>query len=244
MVITINPIPTADAGNDQTICSADSIRLNGSVTGASSSRWTTSGTGIFIPNDTTLTATYLPSAGDITAGTIILTLTTAGNGDCTAAYDALTITFTSEVSVFAGNDISVCANSNNIQLNGSQTGAGIFHWNTSGNGTFSPNDSTLNATYIPGAGDTSAGNVILILTATNACTSVSDSMTVTFLSGSAVNAGADQTICEGLNINLNGTIIGGTGEWGTTGDGSFIPNNTSLNIMYVPGPNGIAAGMV
>ncbi len=76
MVITVNPAATVNAGPDQTICAGSTVTLAGSIGGAATSAtWTTSGTGTF--NSTTaLNAVYTPSSADISAGTIILTLTT------------------------------------------------------------------------------------------------------------------------------------------------------------------------
>jgi len=67
--------------------------LSGSRGGsATSSTWTTSGTGTF--NDVTIVnAVYTPSAADITAGTVTLTITTNDPvGTCTAVSDVMILT--------------------------------------------------------------------------------------------------------------------------------------------------------
>jgi hypothetical protein len=70
--------------------------MAGSIGGsAATGTWTTSGTGTFNPNATTLNAVYTPSAADIAAGTVTLTLTTNdpdGAGPCTAAVDTMILT--------------------------------------------------------------------------------------------------------------------------------------------------------
>jgi hypothetical protein len=69
------------------VCANNSaITLNGSFTGAAGGTWT-GGTGTYSPNNTTLNATYTPSAAERTAGTVTLTLTTTGNGNCNAVSD-------------------------------------------------------------------------------------------------------------------------------------------------------------
>src|SRR5258706_6179845 len=75
-VVTINPAATASAGGNQTICSGSSTAgLGGTVGGsATGGTWSSSGTGTFSPNATTLNATYNPSPADITAGTETPTL--------------------------------------------------------------------------------------------------------------------------------------------------------------------------
>ena len=69
---------SASTGGDQTICGGQSTTgLGGSVgNGATNGVWTSSGTGTFAPDDTTLNATYTPSAADASTGTVTLTLTT------------------------------------------------------------------------------------------------------------------------------------------------------------------------
>ena len=79
-MLTVNPTATASAGATQTICAGSATAgLGGTVGGgATGGIWSSSGTGSFAPNATALNATYSPSAADITAGTVTLTLSTTG----------------------------------------------------------------------------------------------------------------------------------------------------------------------
>ena len=86
------PCPTANAGGPYSSCG--DVHLNGSIANATTGTWTTSGSGTFDPNNTTLTATYHPSAADLAAGSVTLTLTT-DPGACTPAVSNATATFTS-----------------------------------------------------------------------------------------------------------------------------------------------------
>jgi hypothetical protein len=84
--------------------------------------------------------------------------------------------------VNAGPDQSFCTPAN-VVLNGSVSGGtttGI--WSTLGDGTFSPNATTLNATYIPGSTDISKNKIVLVLTSTNnsVCNAATDSLNVFF----------------------------------------------------------------
>jgi type IV secretory pathway TrbL component len=93
MVVTINGVAVANAGADQTVCASfPNVTLAGSVSGAASSGiWSTSGTGTF-DNANSMTAVYTPSAEDIAAGTVTLTLTTNDpSGPCPAVSDNMTI---------------------------------------------------------------------------------------------------------------------------------------------------------
>ena len=158
MTITLTDIPTVDAGADQIICAdAASAFLGGSVNNATGGIWSTSGTGTFNPNNTTLTAAYIPSEADTVAGSVTLTLTTTGNGLCNAYSDQMTITITPAPIANAGPDQTLCADITAIPLSGEITTATGGVWSTSGTGTFSPNANTLNASYIPTTADTIAG---------------------------------------------------------------------------------------
>jgi hypothetical protein len=89
-----NP-PTANAGSNTNVCEGSTVSLNGSIGGsASNATWTTSGTGTFTPSANVLNATYVPSANDIAAGTVSLTLTSNAVAPCTAATSSLVITIT------------------------------------------------------------------------------------------------------------------------------------------------------
>jgi len=247
MVITITPQPVVNAGTDIFVCSNNpNATLNGtSSTGFA--QWNSSGTGTFNPNNTTLNATYIPSATDISGGIVTLTLTSANNANCVAVSDTTTIKYTAPPTVNAGSGVSVCANNSSVILNGtSSTGSGV--WSTSGTGTFTPNNNTLNATYNPSAADASAGNVTLTLTSANngGCIPVTSQITLTITPGPTANAGSNQTVCaNNANVILNGSFTISSGAvWSTTGTGTFSPTNTNMNTTYIPSNADTAAGSV
>ena len=75
---------SVDAGLDGTVCIGGIYNLSGQIWVATNAVWTTSGSGTF-GNPNSLNTTYIPSNGDITAGSVILTLTTLdhdGTGPC------------------------------------------------------------------------------------------------------------------------------------------------------------------
>ncbi len=239
--ININPAPTVDAGTDQSVCVDNMVaNLSGSVSGITNTgQWSTTGTGTFVPNNTTLNTSYVCSSQDSLAGSVILILTSTNNNVCLPVSDSLTIYILPAGIANAGIDQTVCANNSVVSLNGSVTGgASSGVWSTSGSGVFVPNDSTLNANYIPSAGDTAAGTVTLTLTA-NSCNLAQDNITITITPAPYVNAGLDQTVCvDDLDIQLDGTVYGGTSTavWSTTGTGTFSPNNTTIDAIYHASP--------
>jgi len=116
----------------------------------------------------------------------------------------LVVTITDAPVVNAGANVSICEGIS-VALNGSVSGGTITgQWTTSGNGTFSPNDSTMNATYIFGSNDTSIVTLVLTSTGNGQCLAVSDSMTITF--GRTPIAGFSHSqICTGQAITFTDT---------------------------------------
>ncbi|MFH1321901.1 MAG: PKD domain-containing protein [Bacteroidota bacterium] len=243
IVITIPPGPIVDAGPDQNVCAVDSIAiLSGSVTNAAGGIWTSLTGGTFSPSDTILNTTYILSATDLSSptGTVTLILTSTGNGNCDAVSDSMLITITPTVN--AGADQLVCNNADTVQLNGSVSNSTSAQWSTSGTGTFSPDQNTLNAGYIVTASDIAGGTITLTLTATGAgtCPATSDSMIITFIPPATANAGPDTTVCiDTSGVILSGSITNSSGAtWTSSGSGIFNPSPDSLNTTYIPDSTG------
>lgn len=90
---TLSSPPTVNAGNDQTVSTA-SANLNGSISGSASTGAWSGGAGTYSPDNTSLTATYTPTAAERLAGSLTLTLTSADPaGPCGSATDQVTLTF-------------------------------------------------------------------------------------------------------------------------------------------------------
>ncbi len=89
---TVDALPVVNAGTDATICSNETYTLSGSVSGnITTGTWSTAGTGSF-DNSSSLTATYTPSATDISSGSVVLTLTSGDPaGPCGTSADNMTL---------------------------------------------------------------------------------------------------------------------------------------------------------
>jgi uncharacterized repeat protein (TIGR01451 family) len=97
--ITFIDAPYVSAGAD--ICTdQNSVALSSATTVSSGIIWTSSGTGTFTTNSTTLNANYVLSAADTAYGEITLTLTSTGNGSCNSVSDSMQITYGSNCSCF------------------------------------------------------------------------------------------------------------------------------------------------
>ncbi|HRK82680.1 MAG TPA: SdrD B-like domain-containing protein, partial [Saprospiraceae bacterium] len=116
-IVMIYPPATVNAGPDQTICAIETVTLAGVRGGsATSSTWTTNGTGTF-NNANALNAIYTPSAADIAAGTVTLTLTTNDPaGPCPAVSDQMIVTIRATGSL--GNFVWEDLNYNGLQETG------------------------------------------------------------------------------------------------------------------------------
>ncbi|MCE3279222.1 MAG: C-terminal target protein [Bacteroidetes bacterium] len=248
MILTINPDATVYAGVDTSICSGNSYKLSGSVGGGASGLiWTSNGSGTFDDN-TLASATYFPSPADISAGSVILTVTTNDPaGPCISASDAMTLIINPIPVVNAGQDMTICSG-NVFSLNGSiGGGASSAMWSSDGSGSFD-NTSAMNANYTPSANDLTNGSVQFTLLTNDpagACPSVNDIVTLTINPAANINVGADATICAGTEFAVSGTVGGGAGSfvWSSNGSGSF-DNINSVNAIYTPSASDVAAGNI
>ncbi|HEX2616576.1 MAG TPA: hypothetical protein VHL57_03485, partial [Flavobacteriales bacterium] len=236
VTIVFTAAPVVNAGPDQVICAnAPKVQLIGNVTSATGGTWT-GGAGTFTPSNTVFSPVYTPTPAEIAGGSLTLTLTSSGNGNCFAVQDAMTITFTPAPTVNAGADINVCANDPLVHLNGGVTVASGGEW-AGGAGTYTPDAFALNATYAPTSFELQLGSFTLTLTTTGNgnCLAVQDEVNVTVLPAPTVDAGADVTTCASdLDVALSGSVQGLTasGTWSTSGTGVFLPNAASLNGTY------------
>ncbi|MFN3916592.1 MAG: gliding motility-associated C-terminal domain-containing protein [Flavobacteriales bacterium] len=243
--------PTVDAGLDVSVCENNAlVNLSGAFSNAGGIVWTSSGNGVFMPDDIILITDYIPGTSDISTGSVTIYLTTTQNGICNAETDSLTVTITAQPNVNAGNTILICDGSNQAPLNGSVSGAASTGvWSSSGTGTFTPSNTALNGTYSFSPDDILAGSVMLYLESTNNgnCLPVIDSVLAVITTTAVVDAGNDTTVCySNGGVQLSGQVTGATGEgmWISSGSGTFSPDNEDLNAIYVPDSTDLANGTV
>jgi len=152
--------PSADAGADAVICSSDTVILDGMVENATASVWL-GGSGLFIPDRDTLNAEYAPSAAEILAGNVTLTLVALAADACTDQDDLLitisnnptaTITHSGLCDV---NGCTTCIGETNVSASiPSPGGPATIIWTVSGGNIVAGQGSTsilYNVTAAPGS---------------------------------------------------------------------------------------------
>ena len=186
ITITVNPVPTVNAGSDKSICNGQSVQLSSS--GGPSYMWSPS-TGL---NSTSI-SNPVSMAGVTT--NYILTVT---NGFGCSNTDDVTITVNPRPVVNAGADVPICTG-NSTTLNGFGTGT-IFKWTPSAG---------LSSTSItnPSASPSSTTTYNLLVTNSFGC-SASNDVVVIVNSFPLADAGPDAGVCSGGSAQLNAT--GGT----------------------------------
>ncbi len=222
LVLTIYPIPVANAGNDTTICTGGVASLHGS--GGTSFVWST------VPVQTSPIAIVSP----LVQTTYTLTVTQNGCSDT----DQATVFITPLPVLFAGLDDTICAG-DSIEVTGQALNYSATNWATSGDGSFT-SPAALTTHYTPGTGDIAAGAVELYFQVTpeDPCTQVvEDTMVLVIHPFPPAHAGNDPDICYGESITL--TATGGTAYvWNTnppqnTASVTVSPLDTTAYIVTV-----------
>lgn len=240
--VNIQGLPIANAGNDTVSCSNNAtINLGGTVLNAGGGIW--SGSGTFNPSTTTLNPTYTPTATAVANGSDTLLLITTSNALCPADTDNVVISFYAGPTVNAGGDLSVCKDTVSIPVCATVTVASGGAWQTSGTGTFA-NPAMTCTQYTPSSADTTAGMVSLYITTTGNgnCIASHDTVNVIFTSTPHATITSNDTSCASNPVNLGVTISTGHGFWTSSGSGTFSPNDTTLNGVYLPSAADDAAG--
>ncbi len=204
--VTVNPIPTVTANASETsVCPNTSVTLTGG--GALSYTWS----GGIVDGES-----FIPSATDT------YTVTGTDANGCSSTAD-VTVTILVEPTVNAGNDFTVCENT---QVTLTATGASSYSWD---NGVVNgvPFTATTTTTYT------------VVGTGANGCSS-SDEITVFVNSMPNVVASASSTeICQGETVMLTGSGADNY-SWnlGVNDGAVFVPSSTQTYTVTGTDGNG------
>lgn len=231
VIISIWPLPTADAGADLTICENNCVNITAS--GGSSYIWNT--------GDITPVINVCPTS------LTLYTVTVSDQNGCSDS-DNITIDIIPLPVANAGPDDAIC-DYETYTLTGKASNQSSVLWTTSGDGVFT-NTTILNPTYTPGYNDSVNGSVNLSMRAfgTIPCGDSVDMMTLTInpaptpvISGSteecefatAVSYSTPTVVGNDYNWVVNGgTITFGQGtsqitiDWGFAGTGTITVTET------------------
>lgn len=214
------------------ICPTDSVKLTANLENAKCFVWRSSDGKI---SDTTKQKTAF-HPNKTTAKLYLFAW-----GSCTSAVDSIVVKTKSKPTFNVGNDTAICASSLNLKAKSDSNNLAIF-WNTSGNGTFSPNGN-FTSKYIVGNKDT--GIVKIFAKASNNCFALFDTLLLNLKGGSfAAKAGNDTFVCAGQSINLKGISGAASNKWTRIVGNGSIANDTLLNTTYTPQFNDTIAKLV
>ena len=248
MVVTINPAPTVTITSDLAMCSIVPISLSGSIGGGATSASWSGGTGTFNPNPNSLSVTYAPSAAEIAARTVTLTLATNDpTGPCPSASASRTITISRPVVITSQPyNVGVCV-SYPATLSVVATGDDLtYQWyrGTSPGGTPVTNTSNISGAttallHFNQAALTDAGSYYVVVSGGAGCIPVPSS-TVTLNVDEVITVDQQpisQTECSGEDVTFTiearpaGQI---TFQWRRNGvdiPGATLPTFTINNIQ-------------
>ena len=111
---------------------------------------------------------------------LTLFLNSTNNGGCQPGSDTLTININPRPDADVGSDITICNTADSIALFANLTNAATGTWTSSGSGTFSPHEDSLEVYYQPSSFDLASGSFTLHFSTTGAtvCNEDTDSLTV------------------------------------------------------------------
>ena len=246
--------PTADAGDNTSICYSETYTLgDASATDYSSVSWATNGGGTF-DNSASLNPIYTPSQSDISAGSVDLTLTVSATNPCTQqATSTMTLTIHPEPAVifhensnpfYSGATMYYCADDNiTVSLGQVLSGTGPFaiEWTENGNAqgpvTVNLNDNLFSGTKAAGTYDIQITKIADIYgcepadyTPYNASFVVKPMPTITSVDPSSAE------ICDGEAVSFSASgLLDGTTLFSYTIDDGVNPAFTGTETVTVAG---------
>lgn len=223
IVITGSPIVNIPQDTIYVCSNNPNVSLTGTVGGGSNTgKWISTGTGLFLPDNLSLTTAYQPSPQDVNNGEIWIYLESTNNGNCVSVLDSVNITFTASPFVDAGVNQLVCSNDSEVSLSGIISGPTTTGSWSGGSGNFNPDNTTLNTIYSPTATELSSGSMILTLTTTNNgnCLAETDLVQIDFVDPPFANFNFnsvcqfDTTYFTDFSLNGFGSIVNWSWDFG------------------------------
>ena len=236
--------PTVNAGPNQTgICPGSTVTLAGTITGPmpQSYGWI-GGTGTFAPDRNTLNAVYTPSAAEIAAGQVKLTLkaSTTNPKPCDVVTSDVVITINPTNNITSVASKTICTGNAVAYQPVATIANSTFTWTAS---------ATANASGFTASGSGMINDIItntdpvnnavvtyIITPVSNGCNGVSFTYKVTVTPSPVVTATlTNNTICSGINagIVLTSNLSGTTYTWTSTTSAGVTGNTNQATPIAV-----------
>lgn len=245
-VVTItttgNLTTPAVASQSTTLCETDTYpTLTGTVLNAAavpteSGVWT-SLDGPAISVSGTIDATI--TASSMTAGNTYHFLYTTSNGLCPVKTDTVKIDINAAPTVSLTPTTANSCGLTPFGLSATASDYASISWTSDGGGSFSPTDSTV-TDFTPPAQNGTTYNLTITAAGVGTCSDATASLALTVNAGPTVNAGIEDTICEGTSLDLStrSTIASATRHtglsWSATPNVGSFDDNTAINPVYTP----------
>jgi gliding motility-associated-like protein len=203
--------------------------------------WTSTGTGVFEPNNLVRSASYRLSNEDRKKPSIMLEYHAFGNSGCDTVKSVKILNLVPAVpTVDAGPDQEVCKNNLMVPLQGAVTVATLYGWHPIPvGGKFLPDSNTLQTVFFPANAMANAKAMKLRLRShgPSSCKDVTDDMVLTFSDIPKIEIKPDSIeICADTDtLQLFATVeVASGGLWTSSGTGRFLPSANVLNAQYLP----------
>lgn len=211
VTITVNPLPVAAAGNDQTICAGDSATLGTPGNSGYTYLW-----------QPTATLDSAMIAQPVATPTTTTTYTVQVKDDATGciASDSVTVFVNPQPVANAGADVSICAN-DSVQIGSSASSGMTYSWSPA---------TGLSATNIaqPYAHPSSTTSYTLTVTNGNNC-SQTDVVVVTIAPAPVANAGNGAAVCNGDSLLIGTPATPGVTYSWSPSDGLSSTTDAQVN---------------
>lgn len=233
VTISLAPVPTVFAGNNTAICEGDNYSTSeATAENYTELYWSTSGTGTFSEINA-LSTRYSPSAEDIIAGNVVLTLNVS-NEICEVHTSDLPLVINPRPVVSISGAASACQNQSGLTYNAGST-SNTYVWEvTGGNITSGNTENTITVDW------TEAGTGFVNLVETNefGC-SENSSYEVTLNSAPAPSITGNAAVCANTTGAVYSTPVveGNTYSWVAEG-GTISAGNNSNEVTVDWGGNG------
>jgi len=193
VIVTANPLPSANTGSAHAVCKGSSTSIGASSISGHTYSWTSA------PSGFTSTAAN-PSVSPTTTTTYTLTETITATS-CTKSNSVVITVNSVPNSILDSSDALICKG-DTVEIGDDTTSGYSYSWTSSPSG-YTPTGSyglvepTVTTTYL------------LKETITATGCSTTDTILVTVDPGPAANVGSNQTICGGSTANIGGTAVSG-----------------------------------